>query len=123
MWGTLWSWPSAPELETPHEGRTLAQYVAEILETPDEGRTLAQYAAEILNLNPGADGPEEVAQLIIKRLPKFVFHAVTEAFEESEKTEDQDLEKLERLHPQAALRHAVLLALEEERRERSGLRN
>jgi len=88
-----WSWPSAPELATPTKGRTLDEYVGEILNTIQgtEGRML----------------PEQV----MKRLPMFLFDTVTQAFQETEKVESQDLEKLERLHPQAALRHAVLMAL------------
>lgn len=101
----LWCWPIAVELEISDEGRTLHKYVAEILKTiPVDGE------------------PVTVAQ-VVKRLPRYVFETVDQAFDESIKTENQDLEKLERLHPQAALKHAVLLAQNEEIEIRSRRRD
>src|SRR5439155_5912415 len=75
----LWCWPEAPEVPPPPAGQQLVQYVAAILKTI-----------------PGGPVP---ADQLIKRLPNFVFDTVQEAWHEAE-TAGQDLEKLERLHPQ-----------------------
>jgi hypothetical protein len=95
----LWSWPiaiDAVDALAPIAGRRLQDYVADILKTiPHAGVSASQ---------------------IMNRLPKFVFDTVDGAWMESTKAEGEDVDsvKLKRLHPQVALRHAVLLAVEEQ---------
>jgi hypothetical protein len=89
----LWSWPIVPEELSPIAGRALDRYVVDIVDTV-----------------PGA----AVSAGLMKRLPKFVFNTVDEAWEKSQRTEDMNLETLERLHPQVALRYAVFQALRAE---------
>jgi hypothetical protein len=88
----MWSWPP-----TVTEAAKL------------EGRKLEAYVADIMALRHTAAVARARTARIMKRLPKFIFDTVQEAWDEATRG-GTNLDKLQRLHPQAALEHAVLLA-------------
>jgi hypothetical protein len=115
-----WCWPVAPEEPTPARGHKLKAYVALILKrivhtaatvaAPTQFELFVKHVVD-------TDGTAALAERLMRRVPKFIIDAAAAAWEESQKpATDQDLEKLQRLHPQEALRHAVSLAVDEERK-------
>jgi hypothetical protein len=86
--------------------------------TPVAGQSLEVRVADILKDDPQAAGVP--LDSLMKRLPKFIFDRVTEAWEQAEDLEGEDpdklpasvLQKLRLLRPQEALRHAVAWAVQ-----------
>lgn len=91
LMNTEWAWASDPRMLRP---------------APRPFRELVQSIVD--DMDPD-DRPTNFDELL-DRLPLFLFNSVNDSWNESNKSQDQDVDLLQRLHPRRALRHAVFLA-------------